>query len=454
MLLLATLLLVHGDLPRALVEFERARAKIERADIHWDRIDYKGSFVPGVPKQFRGMFTEHEKALIADGTVATGSVPAGICGWTVDGEPVYESRYSTLLTRDEYWSLDTDRCSGRLKRGSKATSGESDARLFGAMPYPDFSNELARQLRGPKDGPVREYSVSVVEGVHVVECVFPAHDSKIVWHIDPAKGWNCVRSELFENGESVASSMSEYVRCDDGTWFPESVEYYTKEMEPVALIQVTAARINSPDLPDRLTPEAIGFGSGMNVSQENADGKSATVMKYVAEGRIVTLEEYRRMLDAGETSIDARMEAFAQRLHDAATAQKEAAAALESRAKSRAVAPASRPTDEWERYTLDFIDRFRLDSEQTQRAMLVLLQCEERRDIYLKSREAQFSKLRRELDSTEGAKRESAKTRLAGLQKPVDDIFERQLKPRLEKLPTRKQRQAGESATQPAGVAP
>lgn len=100
----------------------------------------------------------------------------------------------------------------------------------------------------------------------------------------------------------------------------------------------------------------------------------------------------------------------------------------------------------WERYVLDFIQRFSLDDDQSQKAVLMLRECQREGNQYLSAKKSAFvdvqdamAKARASEDPT---KLEQARQMLSGLQRPIDAIFEQNLKPRLEKLPTRRQREA------------
>ena len=105
--------------------------------------------------------------------------------------------------------------------------------------------------------------------------------------------------------------------------------------------------------------------------------------------------------------------------------------------------------DEWERYTRTFIARFELDDEQRNSAWRIMRDCQQQRARYLASKRARVVQLQRRLsenksDEAEKPLREitNALRELEELKRPVVKIFEKQLKPRLDKLPTRAQRAA------------
>lgn len=96
----------------------------------------------------------------------------------------------------------------------------------------------------------------------------------------------------------------------------------------------------------------------------------------------------------------------------------------------------------WEQYVRDFVAEYELDSDQQQKAVMLLLRCEVKGDSYLASRADALEKL--EAERLDPAKKTEADEKLAKLLAPIDDIFEKNLKPGLEKLPTRAQRAAVE----------
>lgn len=114
------------------------------------------------------------------------------------------------------------------------------------------------------------------------------------------------------------------------------------------------------------------------------------------------------------------------------------------------------PESRWEQYTREFIERYRLDPGQTQKALDILKDCKEQAGSYLRGKGAQIEALDKRIESSKAEAGPDAKERSkvlseltearAKLIEPVDQIFEKQLKPRLEKLPTRAQRQAAEAA--------
>jgi hypothetical protein len=124
--------------------------------------------------------------------------------------------------------------------------------------------------------------------------------------------------------------------------------------------------------------------------------------------------------------------------------------------------PAETPTraaggdyqSKWEAYVRQFIERYKLNPEQRDTANKILRSCQEQAGRYMRARQPEIDRLDRRLSELRGTKdsqsSEKAKE-LADLSNtrskmlaPLDDIFEKSLKPRLEKLPTRAQREAAD----------
>jgi hypothetical protein len=108
---------------------------------------------------------------------------------------------------------------------------------------------------------------------------------------------------------------------------------------------------------------------------------------------------------------------------------------------------------EWEKYVRAFIEKYQLDDEQAQKANAVLEDCKSQAHRYLRGRKVQIEQLDQQIAELKLAKVKDKSKRLSELNgqrsklmEPIDRIFDNQLKPRLERLPTRAQRRAAEAA--------
>lgn len=115
------------------------------------------------------------------------------------------------------------------------------------------------------------------------------------------------------------------------------------------------------------------------------------------------------------------------------------------------------PAGMWERYTRAFIRRYQLDDGQEQRAWAILRNCQARGRRYLETHRARFDALEQRAvalgvaSAAKGPEAAAIRREAGRLQQPIDDIFERELKPRLERLLTRAQRALGQPDAAPEG---
>jgi len=122
-------------------------------------------------------------------------------------------------------------------------------------------------------------------------------------------------------------------------------------------------------------------------------------------------------------------------------------------------APGQAGTDfesQWEAYVREFIQRYKLDDDQTQRAQAILKDCQEQARNYMGKRKSTIEDLEKRIAEANAANKpkeaKEAQDRKAKLLEPIGQIFEKQLKPKLDRLPTRAQRQAAiQTGGRPSG---
>lgn len=114
-------------------------------------------------------------------------------------------------------------------------------------------------------------------------------------------------------------------------------------------------------------------------------------------------------------------------------------AAVEANKKDAAAAK-PKPVDEWTKYTDEFIARYKLNDEQSQKARLHLKEMQQKRDEYLRSKGADMERVTKQLkDAKSDDERKVAQLASDKLSEPVNRLFT-QLKDRLSRIPTREQR--------------
>ncbi|TWT44863.1 hypothetical protein RAS1_12810 [Phycisphaerae bacterium RAS1] len=298
------------------------------------------------------------------------------------------------------------------------------------------------------------FEESVENGRHVVTCKREAGTTRF-W-IDPEKGWNPVRVAAYSaDGAPGPESRSTLERYGD-TWYPRLVEIYSPTYKaganPFETIQVEAAQLNHPDHPTRLTPETIGIDAGIVIrTVDNQSLESGGPPLYWDGEQLISGEEFRARVSSGELRLGPKYLDLQEQLLLQQPGSGGRVDALRRMQWARDAGAGSPKTfsSVWENYTRRFIAKYSLDESQSKRAMDILKSCQEQAATYLNRQRQALSAHEREIDeaialgSAPGAARlKELRANGAALMKPIDDIFNESLKPRLEKLPTRAQRNA------------
>ncbi len=156
--------------------------------------------------------------------------------------------------------------------------------------------------------------------------------------------------------------------------------------------------------------------------------------------------ERRRAADAAERGVEPTQ--FTAR-HGSAVARVTTTAPSPRRAEP----PREAYEDAWEKYVEAFIERYQLNADQAAKARLVLTVCKQQAASHMTRVRERLAALDEELaelpKDAPNTRKASLDKRRAELLAPIKRTFEQQLKPRLEKLPTRAQRQAAEAAEAP-----
>jgi len=343
----------------------------------------------------------------------------------------------------------------------RTPSGLPDLRALG-MSYMLSLRDVHDTLwfDGPQASP-RKYRVTVENGLHVVRAL--TDQGEITWYLDPERGWCPVRVTCAKDGKILQESRSTLTQFD-GVWFPQRVVFfrstYEDGKEPCEVVRIHSASLNQPEHPLRLTPGDIGIDACFNVAMHDENGKPVGLFKWDGE-RIITIEEWNQREEAGELKPGPHAQRLAGRARDIVERARErgdpklAAHEAGSRATDAGLTPAALVKrsleSQWEAYARHFIERYRLNKEQSDKAWAILKDCQERANRYLAKREKDFEKLDKEAEALKKSDAKDRAQRLAAIDKrhrklmqPIDEIFEKQLKPRLEKLPTRAQRRAEE----------
>lgn len=273
------------------------------------------------------------------------------------------------------------------------------------------------------------------------------------WVIDPAKGWS-VESTRHSTPARTVETISQLAN-HGGTWFPERVSRYV-DGELVETIAILSAEFNHATDRPSFTPEDIGVEIGVNISPQNfrVDG----AMLFWTGHELVDVREYRRARRAGEIQSGPLM----RHIRDHGP---EGSPYLTDRERSeyaelrRARGFEFKPThSDWERYVRDYIARYRLNDEQSQRGLAILRDCQTRARSHIQRAEAEREAAQGRAHAPGGAAGVAASgpavDATEALRAQLNLIFDEQLKPRLDRIPTSAQRRAVEAqrsaTTQPA----
>ncbi len=272
--------------------------------------------------------------------------------------------------------------------------------------------------------------------------------------IDPRRGWNVVRVEqLGDDGEVVLRSVTE-LRQYGEVWFPKTVTVYNpaKSSEPVSILTVLEARFNSPSLPSSFTPNDIGVEVGTNVWVQTESGErqlqgwdGAGLLEWgvlagrVNRGELAYGPNYLRQRSASARKA-AVMLSWLNRLYP------------DRESQDVNLYVARTDPGRWEEYVRRFIEHYTLDDAQRQKAWMIYKSCVDQVDGLLARRDRKdveaAQRAQEAVDVVPDTADPSAEIERLGetearLLRPVVDVFEKQLKPRLERLLTRQQRARG-----------
>jgi hypothetical protein len=338
-----------------------------------------------------------------------------------------------------------------------------DLRKMGLNPVV-FGADLDETIRRHGYPPL-QYETHVVDGLHVVSGSSP--EGAVKWWIDPEKDWNVLRTEVFLQGKKIGERRFE-LRLDpyDGVWFPCRVELYrlaAGDTEPSSVIELHSTEFNRPDHPLELGLADIGIEVGTAISFQD---REPVKRGYWDGEKAVPFAELMERIQSGElrmgpsvTRAHAQLKAYAQRRRALAVAT-EAPAPDGPTATQPAVAVPefkwNQFETQWEAYTRLFTARYRLDKEQSQKAWSVCEDCQQRGRAYVATRRGRFEELEKRIEGAKSGTFARDKSLAAQLElerqelmEPLNRIFQEQLKPRLEMLPTRLQRKAAEGNSKP-----
>ncbi|MFH1747011.1 MAG: hypothetical protein ABIG44_08195 [Planctomycetota bacterium] len=362
--------------------------------------------------------------------------PEGVWGRDIYGYPMLAGQTRLLVKPEGAWAKSTWSFSGTVIPTSKLDSrraifpgGIVDLRVIGMAP--DWDALVDRSVDSVLAHATREcagYAVERDGSLHHVTVHYP-DDRTLVYEIDAAKGWNATRISGSSGGNEWESIIE--LRETGGIWFPEKTTLYINGAPRTECV-ISEAAFNSPVDPVAWEPADIGFEVGMQVEIVGTppEGKG----KFWDGEQGIPYDHLRELLQSGTLQRGPTFE-----LKRSGDYRQPGSDLVERLRVSPGVLASFVST--WEMYVVDFCDLYGLNREQVGKAYKCLHRAQDRADQYLSRRRQDFAELQKKRADGE-LSAEQAQQSFDKLRKPVDDIFENELKPALEKIPTQKQRDA------------
>jgi hypothetical protein len=268
----------------------------------------------------------------------------------------------------------------------------------------------------------------------------------IEWELDATRNYACTRSSLVQDGEVVMEALTDYEQFGD-LWFPMNVSYVNDSGAEFRRIRVLYASFDDPAHPRELTVnEHLDFVPGTIISDESKDTSS-----YWDGRQIISFEDYSKRLGKDIDDTEARRRWLATMTDEAGAYPKQISDDK-----------ASRELGLWESYVRTFIFKYHLDKEQSKKAWDHLAKCRKPAYEFMKENKERYDKITTDINDRATRRTQSEDDREKDalseeiteltdhrdrLLEPIQRIFENQLKPGLEKLPTKAQKeQAGANA--------
>ncbi len=451
-----------GTLPPALRQALKHRQNIRRADVWWA--------VGSVGAGLRSGRMLGRRMRVAGDDIAQFDYgdDRGITGQMADGTPVSRPTRE-LFTRELTVHYNGGDPFAVAERQSDDRPAYSDVRAFGLLPerrpsyrpldeilcnYP-LDDDSPRTWRQRREGNLYLVTLKTQRG------------TEVRWYIDPDQGYNVVRAERYDGGVRTKYSVSHLERFGD-VWFPSSVEFYFGDRpDPVKRVVVREALLNDPSLPERLTPAALELEPGITFMVFEPGKQRAAAMVWTGQV-LMDARKWYELERRGEVTPGPTVLAWRQKAERIMASQSAGETRLageqttppapgaQPRTPRPPRTPASAPADPWYLYTVRFIEHYKLDAQQRQRALTIYRECRQRADARLAQLRPRVRSIQKRIAAAAERGDSAALTRLGrklrDLTAGIDAIFDRQLKPRLERIPTRAQRKA--AGPMPPMVAP
>jgi hypothetical protein len=408
--------------PLALQMAEQARFNLQGVRISWSELEIDPRTGATSDRSYRTAIALNGDMTFEDLGNSRGYLQEG-----GDGSPAVRTSHGVLMKADgESWQYMKGFANAMYwgdRRKSQSWSGFLDYREPRSLGlnWDPLREELAAGGGIAKEGIVR-YEEEQSGSIHTVT-VTNERGNSAVWRINADKGWNPEYIELRSRGGHELGRAEILLEQRDGVWFPAAVCRYSEG----ELVGTTVIDINVDKSIKSLSATDIGLEPGAVIlGQEGAFGKQATRI-WNGENN-VTRAEWSAAVKAGMKERGPTIRYALEHGVDHIIGGTSGASIADDILGA------------WQRYVVRFIARHRLGQDQREKAWAIYRDCRGRGEQYLDRRKDAL----REVDAlSRQAESESEKLAAmkAELRKPLDDIFETDLVPRLDKLLTRAQRE-------------
>lgn len=198
-----------------------------------------------------------------------------------------------------------------------------------------------------------------------------ADGARDTWWIAPDRDWNVVRSTIRRDGEVTLENVVTLAQFD-GFWFPAKVERFlvrNGERRSDGSVEIIDAQFNRPEHPRALGFDELGVEPGMSVM---ADPNSGFESGMWGGDRVLSPGEAVERIQNGTLKRGPTFMRYLAKQRIKGELRAAGAAAARPAPASQPV----RPETEWERLTMEFISRHKLDAGQAERALIILRDCQ------------------------------------------------------------------------------
>lgn len=467
--------------PVALQMLHADRSAIKTATLSWSRTDYADAQPRRIHFQSRIGGPDLLLSMRGD--------DEGVISRTADGKPapVSYGPVNVLICDGDLWTHADYDVFAEVEPTARGYQGTPDPRTFGLAPVMSFETLDDTVWLGGGD-PMGESWYEEYEEQGRVVVVWTHGDDEVTYWIEPEHGWNPVRV-VHRAGDRLVAEMRCELENFDGHWFPRRMEFFNPSFadgaRPAEVIVIDDAAFNRPSDPPRLGPADIRVDVGTSIHRYGPERRNPELAFWDGQ-KLISQEEYFRRLGAGELH-EGDMHREALRYTRALTAERERTSTARPErwfflGRESGTYTFHTWESDWERYTRQFIKTFNLTEDQTQHALSILEECQQRGRAYVAAHQEEIDAAQREMkrhaqgetkpDVQRSSRADrgrpeaavtaptSAHQRLEALReqvhqliRPLDEIYA-ELRGRLDRIPTRAQREAVRAATSRPASAP